>query len=65
MIRADYTVLAAALREARPVLLMSDVQGPLSTWRKTVATLCNHLERDNGRFRRDQFLIACGYKDED
>lgn len=63
MTRKDYELIARALRSSRLHLPAMDPQyrvGAKDQWETTVEEVADELERENPRFDRNKFLIACG-----
>lgn len=58
MTRKDYVLLAAALKDAKP--LPSPCPESCHGWRLASHAVCEALSRDNPQFDRDRFLRACG-----
>ena len=62
MTQKDYILLAAALREQRPIGQEDCKLACLVQWERDVDAIAEALEQDNPRFDRDKFLDACGYE---
>lgn len=64
MTRKDYELIAAAIKEAKP--LLPPVADYAETtrqlgWQTTAHAVAEALARDNPRFDRERFLAACGF----
>jgi hypothetical protein len=66
MTRKDYVLIAAALKDARPIpkheLYALDHNERLcaDTYRNVARSIADALAKDNPRFDRERFLTACG-----
>jgi hypothetical protein len=57
MTRKDYVLIAAALKQSfSPIYQTSGG----AQWEQCVYDISDVLEKDNSRFDRNRFLIACG-----
>lgn len=63
MTRKDYQVLASALHDVQPELITSsdDRYGAAygNQWQACVSAIADALAKDNPRFDRTRFLVAC------
>jgi hypothetical protein len=57
MSKMNYEVFAEAMVNIK-------ASTPTQDWRKTVSKIALICERDNPRFDRTRFLLACGYGSE-
>lgn len=56
MTRKDYIIIARALQGAYPV---PENSTPIQAWRGAVGAIADAIAKDNPRFDKDKFLLAC------
>lgn len=59
MSKKDYIAISAAIKETLPAVKMDS----LDTFRRMADRIADAMQRDNGNFRRSQFMAACGFKE--
>lgn len=60
MTRKDYIAMAHALFATRPRLESDEDTICGLQWNQDVRAIADVLQADNDRFRREQFIAACG-----
>jgi hypothetical protein len=58
MTRMHFELIAETLKTSTP--LARDGEAALQAWRTIVILFAQRLERDNGRFDKRRFFVACG-----
>lgn len=68
MTKAHFKLIAQGLKDAKPRREDAPTKPKylvaLTTWEKTVSSVCSQLYYTNGRFDNQRFLRACGYKED-
>ena len=59
MTKKDFVLLAAVLADCRPIALSEIGKGQLAQHDMTVAKIADALRRQNPRFDRARFILAC------